>query len=199
MFQLPDLPYEYAALEPHIDEQTMRIHHDKHFQSYLDKFNAAVEKHPDLFEKSTEEILGDLEAVPEDVRTAVRNNGGGYYHHRIFFEMMSPDGGEMSEEVKTALVETFGSVDEFKKRFSEVAGTHFASGWTWLVKQNDGKLAIISTPNQDSPLTMGLTPLLGIDTWEHAYYLKFQNCRPEYIQSWWNVVNWGYVNQKFNS
>jgi superoxide dismutase, Fe-Mn family len=196
MFELPKLPYEYDSLEPHIDTETMKIHHDKHHQAYMDKFNKALEAHPELYEKSVEEILRALDSVPEDIRTAVKNNGGGYYHHSLFWEMMSPEGGAASEELNAALIEAFGSAEEFKEKFTAEASTHFASGWTWLVKDAEGKLSILSTPNQDSPVSMGLTVLLGLDTWEHAYYLKFQNKRPEYIQSWWNVVNWNYVNEK---
>ena len=199
MFNLPDLPYAYEALEPHVDAETMKIHHDKHHQAYMDKFNAALEKYPEFYAMSVEEILKDLDKVPEDVRTAVANNGGGYYHHSIFWHMMAPDGGKPSQEVEEAFNKAFGGVDEFKEKFTKESATHFASGWTWLVKGADGELSIISTNNQDSPVSQGLTPLLGLDTWEHAYYIKYQNRRPEYIQAWWNVVNWTYVNQKFNS
>ena len=194
MFTLPDLPYAYNALEPHIDENTMHIHHDKHHKAYMDKFNTALEKYPDLYKKTVEEILSDLNSVPEDARIAVKNNGGGYFHHSIFWKMMKPNGGGAPKgEIGEAINKTFGSFDKFKEEFTNKSSTHFASGWTWLVKDKSGKLSVISTPNQDSPITQGLTPLLGIDTWEHAYYLKYQNRRPEYIEAWWNTVNWEYA------
>ncbi len=200
MFTLPDLPYAYDALEPRIDEETMKIHHDKHHKAYMDKLNTALEGHAELSDKPIEELLGDLDAVPEDIRTAVRNNGGGYYHHSLFWEMMSPEGGGNPDgEIAKAIDETFGSFESFKEQFTNEAATHFASGWTWLVKSADGKISILSTPNQDSPVSSGLKPLLGIDTWEHAYYLKYQNRRPEFIEAWWNVVNWNAVNNYFNS
>lgn len=199
MFTLPKLPYAENALEPHIDAETMRIHHDKHHQAYLDKLNAALQKNTALFEKPIEKILADLTIVPDDIRVAVRNNGGGYYHHSIFWEMMSPSGGgepngQLAEEIK----KTFGGFGAFKEKFSQETATHFASGWTWLVKDKKGALAIVSTPNQDSPVTEGVNPLLGIDTWEHAYYLKYQNRRPDYIAAWWNVVHWAYVEKKYS-
>ena len=199
MFTLPKLQYEYDALEPHIDAETMRVHHDKHHQSYLDKFNAALENHSEMFEMPVEKILKNLEAVPENIRSAVQNNGGGFYHHNLFWEMMSPDVSTPSVELSSALSDTFGGVEDFKEKFTAEASAHFASGWTWLVKDSSGKLSIISTSNQNSPITDGLTPLLGIDTWEHSYYLNYQNRRPEYINAWWNVVNWNYVSEKFNS
>lgn len=199
MFELPNLPYDYNALEPHIDEDTMHIHHDKHHNAYMTKLNAALEKYPELFDKTIEEILSDTNSIPDDIKTAVINNGGGYYHHSIFWEMMSPNNDEPKENVAKAIGEAFGSFDEFKEKFTSEASTHFASGWTWLVKDADGKLSIISTPNQDSPISKGLTPIIGIDTWEHAYYLKYQNRRPEYVEAWWNVVNWDYAERIFNS
>lgn len=198
MFTLPELPYAYNALEPHIDEATMKVHHDKHHQTYLTKLNAALEKYPKFFDKTIEEILSDLKSVPADVRTAVRNHGGGYYHHNLFWEMMSPKGGHLTGKLADAIKKTFGSVESFKEQFTNEASAHFASGWTWLVKDSKGKLSIISTPNQDSPISKGLTPVLGIDTWEHAYYLKFQNRRPDYIAAWWNVVNWKKADEYFN-
>jgi len=198
MFTLPDLPYAYNALEPHIDEMTMRIHHDKHHKAYMDKFNTALEKYPDLYKKTVEEILSDLNSVPEDARTAVKNNGGGYYHHSIFWKMMKPNGGGLPKgKVGEAINKTFGSFEKFKEEFTNKSATHFASGWTWLVKDKKNSLSIISTPNQDSPITQGLTPLLGIDNWEHAYYLNYQNLRPEYIEAWWNIVNWDYAERMF--
>jgi len=199
MFTLPKLQYEYDALEPHIDAETMRVHHDKHHQSYLDKFNAALENNSEMFEMPVEKILKNLESVPEDIRSAVQNHGGGFYHHSIFWEMMSPDVSMPSVELSAALSDTFGGVENFKEKFTAEASTHFASGWTWLVKDSSGRLSIISTSNQNSPISEGLTPLLGIDTWEHSYYLKYQNRRPEYINAWWNIVNWNYVSEKFNS
>jgi len=199
MFKLPNLPYDYNALEPHIDEETMHIHHDKHHNAYMTKLNAALEKHPELFEKSIEEILSDINSIPEDVKTAVINNGGGYYHHSIFWKMMSSDSDGPKNELAKAIDEAFGSFEDFKKQFTEKASTHFASGWTWLVKNTDNKISIISTPNQDSPISKGLTPLIGIDTWEHAYYLKYQNERREYVEAWWNVVNWDYAEKMFTS
>lgn len=199
MFTLPDLPYAYNALEPYIDEMTMHVHHDKHHKAYMDKFNTALEKYPDLYKKTVEEILSDLNSVPEDARTAVKNNGGGYFHHSIFWQMMSPDKSAPKEKIKEAIDKTFGSFDKFKEEFTAKASTHFASGWTWLVKDRKNNLSIISTPNQDSPISQGLTPLLGIDTWEHAYYLRYQNRRPEYIEAWWNVANWDYAEKIFKS
>ena len=199
MFELPPLPYDYDALEPHIDKETMMVHHDKHHNAYMTKLNAALEKYPELFEKKIEEILSDVNEIPEDIRTAVINNGGGYYHHNIFWEMMSPDGGKPKGGLKEAIDEKFGSFENFKKEFTDEAATHFASGWTWLIKNQDGNIAIYSTPNQDSPISIGLTPLIGIDTWEHAYYLKYQNRRPEYIEAWWNVINWDYAENNFKS
>lgn len=199
MFTLPDLPYAYNALEPHVDEETMKVHHDKHHNAYMTKLNIALEKYPEFFEKSIEEILSDLNSVPEDARAAVKNNGGGYYHHNIFWEMMNPNGGTPNGEVLEAIESTFGSFDSFKEKFNSEAATHFASGWTWLVKDSSGNLSIVSTNNQDSPISDGLKPLLGIDTWEHAYYLKYQNRRPEYVDAWWNVVNWNAVNNFYKS
>lgn len=200
MFELPKLPYAYNALEPYIDEKTMKIHHGKHHQAYLDKLNTALEKHPELFKKTIEEILSDLNSVPENIRTAVINNGGGYYHHSIFWKMMSHDGGgEPKAELAEVINKTFGSFEVFKEKFTAEASAHFASGWTWLVKDADNKLSIISTPNQDSSISKGLVPLIGIDTWEHAYYLKYQNRRPEYIEAWWNVVNWDYAEKKIKN
>ena len=200
MFTLPDLSYGYNALEPHIDEETMKIHHDKHHKAYMDKLNTALEKHPELSNKPIEEFLENIDAVPEGIRTAVKNNGGGYYHHSLFWEMMSPDGGgEPEGGIATEINKTFGSFESFKEQFTNEAATHFASGWTWLVKDSEGRLSILSTPNQDSPISSDLKPLLGVDTWEHAYYLKYQNRRPEFIEAWWNVVNWKYANDNIAS
>jgi Fe-Mn family superoxide dismutase len=189
-FELPKLPYAYDALEPYIDAQTMNIHHTKHHQAYITNLNAAIEKHPELAGKSLEDLLSDLNAVPEDIRVAVRNHGGGTWNHNMFWEIMGPKtGGAPSGAVAQALESAFGSFDAFKSEFDKAATTRFGSGWAWLVKKGDG-LAVVSTANQDNPLSEGMTPVMGIDVWEHAYYLKYQNRRPEYISNWWNVVNW---------
>jgi superoxide dismutase, Fe-Mn family len=196
-FTLPDLPYAYDALEPHIDAQTMEIHHTKHHQAYTDKLNAALEGHSELAAKSAEEIMADVGNVPETIRAAVRNNGGGYVNHTLFWTVMSPDGGgEVSGDVATAVDRAFGSFKDFKEQFSEAAATRFGSGWAWLIV-DDGDLAIVSTANQDSPLTEGKTPILGLDVWEHAYYLKYQNRRPEYVAAFWNIINWKEVERRF--
>ncbi len=195
--ELPKLPYAYDALEPYIDKQTMEIHHTKHHQAYINNFNTALEKHPDLQSKSVEDILKHLNKVPEDVRTAVRNNGGGHVNHSMFWELMKPTGGgEAPGEVGKAVNKTFGSYDSFKEQFSKAATTRFGSGWAWLVL-NHGKLEIISTANQDSPLSEGKTPVLGLDVWEHAYYLLYKSQRAEYVKNWWNVVNWEYVEKTY--
>ena len=195
-FELPKLPYAVDALEPYIDAQTMSIHHTKHHQAYITNLNAAIEKHPELTEKSLEDLLSDLNAVPEDIRVAVRNHGGGTWNHNMFWEIMGPKtGGAPSGAVAQALESAFRSFDAFKSEFEKAATTRFGSGWAWLVKKGDG-LAIVSTANQDTPLSEGLTPVMGIDVWEHAYYLKYQNRRPEYISNWWNVVNWEAVAER---
>ncbi len=196
---LPDLPYGYNALEPYIDERTMQIHHDLHHGGYVNKLNAALEGHSGLQSKSIEDLLRDLSAIPESIRTAVRNNGGGHLNHSIFWPSMSPNGGGAPAGALAAAINSaFGSFDQFKEQFSNAAGTRFGSGWAWLVKNSDGTLAVTSTPNQDNPISNGQTPLLGIDVWEHAYYLKYQNRRPEYVKNWWNVVNWDAVVKRFN-
>ncbi|RMF41992.1 MAG: superoxide dismutase [Anaerolineae bacterium] len=198
-FTLPALPYAYDALEPYIDARTMEIHHSKHHAGYTKKLNAALEKHPELFEKSIEELVGNPDAIPEDIRTAVRNNGGGYYNHAIFWTVMGPNGGgEPKGALAKAIEAGFGSFDAFKQAFSNAAATRFGSGWAWLGLKN-GKLEVISMPNQDVPLLAGLTPILGIDVWEHAYYLKYQNRRGDYIANWWNVVNWDEVARRFEA
>ena len=195
-FELPKLPYAVDALEPYIDAQTMSIHHTKHHQAYITNLNAAIEKHPELAEKSLEDLLSDLNAVPEDIRVAVRNHGGGTWNHNMFWEIMGPKtGGAPSGAVAQALESAFGSFDAFKSEFEKAATTRFGSGWAWLVKKGDG-LAVVSTANQDTPLSEGLTPVMGIDVWEHAYYLKYQNRRPEYISNWWNVVKWEAVAER---
>ena len=196
-FELPKLPYAVDALEPYIDAQTMSIHHDKHHQAYVTNLNAAIEKHPELASKSLEALLSDLNAIPEDIRTAVRNHGGGTWNHNMFWEIMGPKMGGMPDAELTKAIEgAFGSFDAFKAEFEKAATTRFGSGWAWLVKKGDG-LAVVSTANQDTPISDGMAPILGIDVWEHAYYLKYQNRRPEYISNWWNVVNWDAVAQRY--
>jgi superoxide dismutase, Fe-Mn family len=198
-FSVPDLPYAYDALEPTIDEQTMHLHHDKHHQTYVDKANAALEG-TEWADKDVEEVLQNLDSLPDDKRTAVRNNGGGHYNHSLFWEMMSPDGGGApSGELASAIDSAFGSFDSFKEEFKEAGATQFGSGWAWLVKNSDGGVAVVKTANQDSPISNGQTPLLGVDVWEHAYYLTYQNKRPEYLDAFWNVVNWDYVAERFSS
>ncbi len=196
-FTLPDLPYGYDALEPHIDARTMEIHHTKHHQAYISKANAALESHPELADKSVEQLIGDLSAVPEDIRGAIRNNGGGHANHSLFWTVMGPGGGgEPSGKLGDAITSTFGSFDNFKSEFGNAAATRFGSGWAWLAVDG-GSLVVQSTPNQDSPLSEGRTPLLGLDVWEHAYYLNYQNRRPDYVSAFWNVVNWDAVASRF--
>jgi superoxide dismutase, Fe-Mn family len=196
-FQLPDLPYPFDALEPHIDARTMEIHHDRHHKAYTDKLNEAIGKHDDWQDKDIEEILRNLARVPEDIRTAVRNNGGGYANHNLFWEIMSPDGGgEPGGELGEAIRSTFGSFDDLKEKVSGAAAGQFGSGWGWLVVSGGG-LKVYSTPNQDSPYINGDTPILGVDVWEHAYYLKYQNKRPDYLSAWWNTVNWDAVADRY--
>ena len=198
-FELPKLPYAVDALEPYIDAQTMTIHHDKHHQAYITNLNGALEKHPELSSKSLEALLKDLNAVPEDVRTVVRNHGGGTWNHSMFWEIMAPKaGGAPKGELVKAIDSSFKSFDAFKEEFTKAANGRFGSGWAWLVKKSSG-LAIVSTANQDNPMSEGATPIMGIDVWEHAYYLKYQNRRPEYISAWWNVVNWTEVEKRFQS
>jgi len=197
-FELPKLPYAEDALEPYIDAQTMNIHHTKHHQAYITNLNAALEKHPELANKSLEDLLSNLNAVPEDIRMAVRNHGGGTWNHNVFWEIMAPKTSVTpSGELLKALEAAFGSFDSFKSEFEKAAIGRFGSGWAWLVRRGDG-LAVVSTANQDNPLSDGLTPLMGIDVWEHAYYLKYQNRRPEYVSNWWNVVNWTAVAERYN-
>ncbi|MCH7489838.1 MAG: superoxide dismutase [Gemmatimonadetes bacterium] len=195
--QLPDLPYSHAALEPHIDEQTMQIHHGKHHNAYVTKLNAALDSHPDLHDKALHDLLADIGSVPEDIRGAVRNNGGGHANHSLFWEIMGPSGGgEPAGDLAEAINAAFGSFESFKDAFSANGATRFGSGWSWLVVSG-GTLEAYSTPNQDSPLMESKTPILGLDVWEHAYYLKYQNRRPDYIAAWWNVVNWDEVARRF--
>jgi Fe-Mn family superoxide dismutase len=194
-YSVPDLPYAYDALEPHIDEATMKVHHDKHHQAYVDKANAALEG-TEWADKDVEEVLKNLSSLPDDKQGPVRNNAGGHYNHSLFWQMLSPDGGgEPGGELGTAIAEKFGSFDDFKSEFKEAGIGQFGSGWAWLVHDGSG-LAVAKTPNQDSPASSGQTPLLGCDVWEHAYYLKYQNKRPDYIDAFWNVVNWDYVAQR---
>jgi superoxide dismutase, Fe-Mn family len=196
-YELPALPYDHAALEPHIDAETMKLHHGKHHQTYVTNLNGAIEKHPELGKKTVDELMADLNAIPEDVRTVVRNNGGGHSNHSMFWTIMTPGGGgEPTGAIAEQIKKDFGSFEAFKKTFNETTAKQFGSGWGWLVYK-DGKLAIVTTPNQDTPLSQGLYPVLGNDVWEHAYYLKYQNRRPDYLAAWWNVVNWAEVNKRF--
>ncbi|MCC5895830.1 MAG: superoxide dismutase [Alkalibacterium sp.] len=196
-YTLPELPYAYDALTPHIDEETMHLHHEKHHAGYVTKTNAALENHPELAELSIVDLMKKLDSVPDDIKTAVRNNGGGHANHSLFWEILSPNGGGAPEgELADAIKEAFGGFDDFKDTFSTAAATRFGSGWAWLVV-SDGKLEIMDTPNQDSPYSVGKTPILGLDVWEHAYYLNYQNKRPDYIQAFWNLVNWEEVAKRF--
>ena len=195
-YEVPPLPYDYAALEPHIDEATMRVHHDKHHQAYVDKANAALEG-TEWADRTVDEVLQNLEALPEDKRMAVRNNGGGHYNHSLFWDWMSPDGGGEPDGALGAAIEAaFGSFADFQAKLKDAGVNRFGSGWSWLVHDGSG-LAVVSTPNQDSPISSGQMPLLGVDVWEHAYYLKYQNKRPDYIDAWWNVVDWATVAERF--
>ncbi|MFC3750374.1 MULTISPECIES: superoxide dismutase [Paenibacillus] len=198
-FQLPALPYANNALEPHIDALTMEIHHDRHHNTYVTNLNAALEKAPELEGKSIEELLTDLNAIPEGIRTAVRNNGGGHANHTLFWEVIGPNGGGApTGALASAIDSELGGFDKFKEDFAAAATTRFGSGWAWLVVK-DGKLAVTSTPNQDNPISEGATPILGLDVWEHAYYLNYQNKRPDYIKAFWNVVNWEEVGKRYES
>lgn len=196
-YTLPKLPYAYNALEPHIDAKTMEIHHTKHHQAYINNANAALEKHPDLASKSAEELLKNLSAIPEDVRTVLRNNAGGHANHSLFWTVMGPGGGgDPTGEIGQAITSTFGSYATFKEQFTKAATTRFGSGWAWL-SVDKGKLIVESTANQDTPISEGHTPILGLDVWEHAYYLNYQNRRPDYIGAFYNVINWTEVNRRF--
>jgi superoxide dismutase, Fe-Mn family len=198
-FELPPLPYGYNALEPHIDETTMRIHHDRHHGTYVTNLNKALESAAGAASKTIEALLGDLNAVPENVRTAVRNNGGGHYNHTMFWEIMKPGGpGAPGGALASAITAAFGAVDKMKEAVNAAGAGRFGSGWAWVVVGKDGKLAVTSTPNQDTPIMEGLTPVLGVDVWEHAYYLKYQNKRPDYLTAWWNTVNWSEVAARFD-
>jgi superoxide dismutase, Fe-Mn family len=198
-FELPQLPYEYDALEPHIDKETMNIHHTKHHNTYVTNLNNALEGNEELLSKSVEEVISNLDAVPEAARTAVRNNGGGHANHSLFWQILSPNGGgEPTGELAEAINAKFGSYDGFKDEFTKAATTRFGSGWAWLVV-NNGQLEVTSTPNQDSPLMEGKTPVLGLDVWEHAYYLNYQNRRPDYISAFFNVINWEEVSKRYSA
>jgi Fe-Mn family superoxide dismutase len=197
-FKLPPLPYSYDALEPYIDTQTMQIHHDKHHAAYVDNLNKALSKYPDLTDKSLEYILANLDVLPVDIKEAVRNNGGGHYNHSLFWTIMGKNkGGEPKGKLKEDIVKTFGSFENFKKEFKTAALGQFGSGWAWLIKDKYGKLMIVTTPNQDSPIMMGISPIMGLDVWEHGYYLQYQNKRGDYIDNWWNVVNWDEVEKRY--
>ncbi len=194
---LPTLPYAFDALEPHIDARTMEIHYTKHHQAYVNNLNAALEKHPKFAERTVEELVADLDVVPEDIRTAVRNHGGGHLNHSMFWEMMAPAaGGKPSGELLSAIEKAFGSFTAFQETFEKAAASRFGSGWVWLV-MDGGKLTVTSTANQDNPISDGLIPILGVDVWEHAYYLKYQNKRPDYLKAFWNIVNWREVERRF--
>ncbi len=198
VFKLPPLTYDYNALEPHIDATTMKFHHDKHHAAYVKNLNAAVAKYPQLKTKTVEELLLNLNTLPKDIQNSVRNNGGGHLNHSMFWQIMGPKGGGVPTGAIAAAINTnFGSFDKFKTQFNEAGTKVFGSGWAWLVRSKDGKLKIISTPNQDNPIVQGLYPIMGNDVWEHAYYLKYQNRRPDYLSAWWNVINWAEVNQRF--
>ena len=189
--EVPALPYDYSALEPHIDEQTMRIHHDKHHAAYVTNLNKALESAPNLQSKSVEDLLMNLNNVPENIRTTVNNNGGGHYNHTMFWQIMGPKGGgEPAGDLAAAIKAAFGDFTAFKEKLANAGMTRFGSGWAWLVIDRDGKLAVLSTANQDCPLSAGQKPIMGVDVWEHAYYLKYQNRRADYLAAWWNVVNW---------
>jgi superoxide dismutase, Fe-Mn family len=197
-FQMHPLPYAYDALEPVIDAKTVELHYSKHHQTYLTNLNGALDKHPELSNLTIEELLSDLNRVPEDIRTVVRNNGGGYYNHNIYWAIMGANqGGEATGSLAEAIRSTFGSFQSFKEQIEKAGLGRFGSGWAWLSKKQDGSLVIHSTPNQDTPLAEGLFPVIGVDVWEHAYYLKYQNRRAEYLQNWWNVVNWGEAERRF--
>lgn len=197
-FELPQLPYAYDALEPHIDKETMNIHHSKHHNTYVTNLNAALEGNEELLSKSVEEVISNLDTVPESVRGAVRNNGGGHANHTLFWQILSPNGGgQPTGELADAIDSKFGSFDSFKEEFTKAATTRFGSGWAWL-SVNNGELEVSATEYQDNPLMQGKTPILGLDVWEHAYYLKFQNRRPEYINTFWNVVNWDEVSKRYS-
>lgn len=201
-FEVPALPYDYAALAPHIDEQTMHLHHDKHHQAYVTNVNNALANHPDLANQPIEQLIGNLNAVPDDIRTAVRNNGGGHANHTMFWQVMTPNGGgQPAGALADAVNSAFGSFDALKEQMNKAATTRFGSGWAWLTTDRGGKLQITSSANQDNPLMdgQGQTPILGVDVWEHSYYLKYQNRRPEYLAAWWNTINWPEVSRRYEA
>ncbi len=199
-FELPKLGYDFAALEPHIDAKTMEIHHGKHHQTYTDKLNAALEKHQALHGKTDEQLLRGINEVPEEIRGAVRNHGGGYHNHNLFWRVIAPGGAKApSKDLAAAIGSAFGSFDDFKTKLTDAAANRFGSGWGWLVVNGAGQLAVTSSANQDSPLMDGQTPILGVDVWEHAYYLKYQNRRPDYLKAFWEVVNWDEVGQRYGA
>ena len=198
--EVPPLPYDYAALEPYIDAQTMTLHHDKHHATYVTNLNNALQKYPQLQNKSPEELIRGIKSVPDDIRTAVRNNGGGHVNHSMFWKIMKPKGGgaptgKIADEIKSA----FGSLEDFQKLFNDTGTKQFGSGWVWLVRNSGGKLQVLSTPNQDNPMMDGHYPIMGNDVWEHAYYLKYQNKRADYLAAWWNVVNWDEINKRLQA
>lgn len=196
-FELSPLPYNYDALEPYIDTQTMQLHHDMHHQTYVNNLNTAVGKYSDLQSKSPEDLVRELNSIPEDIRAAVRNSGGGHVNHTMFWQIMAPNaGGEPTGAIADVISENFGDFETFKQRFNDAGAKQFGSGWVWLIRNSDGKYEITSSPNQDSPITGGNFPIMGNDVWEHAYYLKYQNKRPEYLKQWWNVVNWNEINKR---
>ena len=196
-FELPKLNYEYNALEPHIDAKTMEIHYNKHHGAYVNNLNNALEGHDDLADLTLVELLSDLDRIPEDIRTAVRNNGGGHFNHTLFWELLSPEKTELTGELKESIEKTFGSLEEFVEVFSKAAATRFGSGWAWLVVNKEGNLVVLSTPNQDTPLADGKKPVLGLDVWEHAYYLNYQNRRPDYIKAFFEVLDWNQANKNY--
>jgi superoxide dismutase, Fe-Mn family len=199
-FTLPPLPYDYKALEPYIDAQTMQLHHDKHHAAYVTNLNKALEKHPELKDKTLEELVKTLDQIPEDIRGIIRNNGGGHYNHSMFWSIMSPNsGGKPKGKLAAAIDSNFGDFEKFQQAFEAAGVSRFGSGWVWLVKTTQGKLEIVTTPNQDTPLAGGAFPVMGNDMWEHAYYLQYQNRRPEYLKAWWNVVNWPEIGKRFEA
>ena len=198
-YVLPDLPYGYKDLEPYISEEIMRLHHDKHHAGYVNNLNVAIDKYPNLFTKNPEDLLKDLNNIPEDVRMAVRNNGGGHVNHSMFWEIMSPKGGgEPSGKLAEEINKQFGSFGEFQQKFNDEGAKRFGSGWVWLVRDGSGLLQIVSTQNQDNPISEGKTPIMGNDVWEHAYYLQYKNVRADYLKAWWNAINWAEVERRFN-
>ena len=199
-YELPPLPYDYAALEPTIDEATMKLHHDKHHQTYVTNLNGAIEKHPDLGSSTPEDLIKNLGGIPEDIRKVVQNNGGGHVNHTMFWKIMKPQGGgDPSGAIAEVISKTFGSFNDFKTNFNDAGTKQFGSGWVWLAGKKGGEVQILSTPNQDNPISQGLYPIFGNDVWEHAYYLKYNNRRPEYLAAWWNVVNWDEVNRRYEA